>query len=266
VEKVAKAVSRHCILESWLILSSLNVALSGSPLQSNGDQPLCASGRREELPAILDSNDKHHSFPNVLVEILDAVFTEIEVHLGGWFGKKKKLKSLVAELRKELSTLRTKEDEITKKVKSKAETENKGSIGAKAGVPQAQGELGLSSTRKESVEAEYETFDDKIRELNQILPRLKRLIEQFFVLSQKVEVIFVELDDFYQLRRPIQPYVADYVHRLCKDVPLFFKIGTLRHSSGVRHTDGHLLRLARARVTFSRMSAAFAVQMMGFGF
>jgi predicted AAA+ superfamily ATPase len=50
---------------------------------------------------------KHHSFPNVLVEILDAVFTEIEEHLGGWFGKKKRLKSLVAELRNELSTLRT---------------------------------------------------------------------------------------------------------------------------------------------------------------
>lgn len=26
---------------------------------------------------------KHHSFPNVLVEILDNVFTEIEEHLGG---------------------------------------------------------------------------------------------------------------------------------------------------------------------------------------
>jgi hypothetical protein len=35
--------------------------------------------------------------------------------------------------------------------------------------------------------------------------------------------------------------------------------------SGVRHTDGHLLRVDRARVTFSRMSEAFAVQMMGFG-
>jgi hypothetical protein len=31
----------------------------------------------------------------------------------------------------------------------------------------------------------------------------------------------------------MQPYVADYVHRLCKDVPLFFKIGTLRHVSSL---------------------------------
>jgi hypothetical protein len=181
---------------------------------------------------------KHHSFPNVLVEILDTVFTEIEEHLGGWFGKKKRLKSLVTELRKELAALRTKEDELKKNVKSKAEIEKKGSVKGGAKVSHAQGELGFSSTKKESVEAEYHTFDDKIRDLNQILPRLKRMIEQFFVLSQRVEVIFIELDDFYQLRRPIQPYVADYVHRLCKDVPLFFKIGTLRHSSSM-YADRH---------------------------
>jgi uncharacterized protein (TIGR03435 family) len=36
--------------------------------------------------------------------------------------------------------------------------------------------------------------------------------------------------------------------------------------SGIRPTDGHLFRVDRARVTFSRMSAAFAVQMTGFGF
>lgn len=143
------------------------------------------------------------------------------------------MKTLVTELRTELSSLRIKEDELTKKVKSSAETEKKRSINAAAGAPQANLGLDLSSTKKESVQAEYQTFDDKIRDLNQILPRLKRIIEQFFVQSQKVAVIFIELDDFYQLRRPIQPFVADYVHRLCKDVPLFFKIGTLRHSSSL---------------------------------
>src|SRR3954447_16655136 len=37
-------------------------------------------------------------------------------------------------------------------------------------------------------------------------------------------------------------------------------------TSVVRHTDDHLCRAARARVTFWRMSEAFAVQMKGFGF
>ena len=33
---------------------------------------------------------KHHSFPNVLIEILDALFAELQSNLTGWFGKKKK--------------------------------------------------------------------------------------------------------------------------------------------------------------------------------
>ena len=37
-------------------------------------------------------------------------------------------------------------------------------------------------------------------------------------------------------------------------------------ASVVRHTDGHLFSTARARVTFSRMSVALAVQMKGLGF
>src|ERR1035438_6911193 len=42
--------------------------------------------------------------------------------------------------------------------------------------------------------------------------------------------------------------------------------GFLMRASVVRHTDGHLFRTARARVTFCRMSFAFAVQMKGLGF
>jgi hypothetical protein len=42
---------------------------------------------------------------------------------------------------------------------------------------------------------------------------------------------FLQIDDFYHLPRITQPEVMDYIHRLCKDIPLFFKIATLRHSS-----------------------------------
>ncbi len=34
---------------------------------------------------------KQHSFPNVLIEILDQLFRELEKNLTGWFGKKKTL-------------------------------------------------------------------------------------------------------------------------------------------------------------------------------
>ena len=33
------------------------------------------------------------------------------------------------------------------------------------------------------------------------------------------------------LKRTDQAFVVDYIHRLCKDLPLYFKIATLRHAS-----------------------------------
>ena len=42
---------------------------------------------------------KHHSFPNVLIEILDALFAELEKHLTGWFGKKRRSRQLITGIR-----------------------------------------------------------------------------------------------------------------------------------------------------------------------
>src|ERR1035441_1600171 len=58
-KKLQKLRVHTRILVSWLILSSLSLLLRKNPLQSNGDQPLCASVRREELLAILDSNGNY---------------------------------------------------------------------------------------------------------------------------------------------------------------------------------------------------------------
>jgi hypothetical protein len=38
---------------------------------------------------------KKHSFPNVLIEILDALFAELEKQLSGWFGKKRRSREVV---------------------------------------------------------------------------------------------------------------------------------------------------------------------------
>lgn len=49
---------------------------------------------------------KRHSFPNVLIEILDALFGELESHLSGWFGKKRASRELIQNIRKDLQRLR----------------------------------------------------------------------------------------------------------------------------------------------------------------
>ena len=72
---------------------------------------------------------------------------------------------------------------------------------------------------------------NKLDELDKWLPSLKEEIREFFRVSGFVSAIYVQIDDLYQLRQDDQPFVVDYVHRLCKDLPLFFKIATLRHAS-----------------------------------
>lgn len=174
---------------------------------------------------------KQHSFPNVLIEILDRLFEELQSHLSGWFGKKKRSRDLIVEIRTELAKLQERADERDTKVKETASSDdsNKVLFGVSAG--------GLTfgaedvAAQKAAIEQEYERHDSKIHRLNLLLPRLKKQIQEFFELSTEVKTVFLALDDFYHLPRTMQPHVADYIHRLCKDVPLYFKIATLRHAS-----------------------------------
>lgn len=173
---------------------------------------------------------KQHSFPNVLIEILDAIFEEFEKNLHGWFGRKKRSRQLISEIRSDLAALKQSGDEVDRTVKEAASAEV--STKADAGVKDVI-DLGVeaNSARKAAVEQEYRRHDSKIQKLNLLLPRLKKLIREFFEISTDVKSVFLELDDFYHLPRTMQPHVADYVHRLCKDVPLYFKFATLRHAT-----------------------------------
>jgi Cdc6-like AAA superfamily ATPase len=178
---------------------------------------------------------KKHSFPNVLIEILDALFAELEKQLRGWFGKKRRSREVIVEIRKELQGLREKADRRETQIQE-AETVKTGDSGTGEitlgkGPVSIKASENLSEYSKREIERKYTLNQDKIRELDLWLPRLKQQIREFFELSNKVRSVFLQIDDFYHLTRPDQPLVMDYIHRLCKDVPLYFKIATLRHAS-----------------------------------
>ena len=178
---------------------------------------------------------KHHSFPNVLIEILDALFAELEGNLRGWFGRKKQSRELITEIRRDLEKLRLQEDESeTDVVESRVSTEGQstkatGSVGMK-GIGLAA-EAASHRGEGRAVELRYARRTEKLRELHAWLPKLKRQIRDFFGLSKTVKAVFLQLDDFYHLPRSDQPDVMDYLHRLCKDLPLYFKVATLRYST-----------------------------------
>lgn len=178
---------------------------------------------------------KKHSFPNVLVEILDALFSEIERNLRGWFGRKARSKEIVGSIRGKLKTLSREADTTKQNVTEQVSAERGKLSGVSAGVAtehySLKADAGSSSAYKAQLERSYQWHEDKLRELDIWLPELKRRIREFFDLSTKVSAIFVQIDDFYHLNRDDQPFVMDYVHRLCKDLPLYFKVATLRHAS-----------------------------------
>ena len=178
---------------------------------------------------------KHHSFPNVLIEVLEALFAELEGNLSGWFGKKRRSRELIAEIRLDLANLRQQDDESeTDVVESHIATEQEG---AKAGGSIAlkgfrlAGESTRHAGKSTALELRYAQRTAKLGKLQTWLPRLKPQIREFFGLSKTVKAVFLQLDDFYHLARVDQPDVMDYLHRLCKDLPLYFKVATLRHSS-----------------------------------
>lgn len=147
---------------------------------------------------------KQHSFPNVLIEILDRLFGELEKHLPGWFGKKKRSRDLISEIRSELSKLQERADEVDTKVKETASTEDssKGAFGISAGGLTLGAEA--VAAQKAAIEEEYQRHDSKIHKLNLLLPRLKEQIKEFFELSGEVKTVFLALDDFYHLPRTMQ--------------------------------------------------------------
>lgn len=180
---------------------------------------------------------KKHSFPNVLIEILDALFAELEKHLGGWFGRKKRSKALIADIRRNLVRLREEEDLEQREVRETTATESKDGLKAEASIKAGAATLGftedLFDMEKREIETKYTEHADKVRQLDTELPRLKGEIREFFGLSSDVKAVFLQIDDFYHLTRSDQPLVVDYIHRLCKDVPLYFKVATLRHVSAL---------------------------------
>lgn len=185
---------------------------------------------------------KKHSYPNVLIEILDALFGELETHLIGWFGRKRKSRDLIRKIRSDLIKLRKEPDyedrEVREAVADQTADESGFALGAQGSGFSAELSNKFTVQQKRKVEERYQRSRDKILELDQLLPQLKRQIRDFFDASNVVRSVFLQVDDFYHLSRPDQPLVMDYIHRLCKDVPLYFKVATLRHAS-ILYADRH---------------------------
>jgi len=180
------------------------------------------SGRKlndSTKPVYLNCEDfKKHSYPNVLIEILDALFAELEQHLSGWFGRKKKSRELIASIRSQLKRLREKADELEHNIREAETTDAGRQIGGETAMKGGMLTGGIKGRASESwkleTEKTYQLSEHKIQELDNWLPQLKQQIREFFDASTAVKTVFLQVDDFYHLKRSDQPLVMDYLHRL----------------------------------------------------
>ena len=175
------------------------------------------SGRtlRSDLVAVyLNCEDfKRHSFPNVLIEILAALFREIERNLPGWFGKKKRSRQIVRQILEKLEQLQKSADSREENVRTShaEETTSEASVSAGADIDVLSIKAGASElrSRKQQVERSFRIHRQKLEELDRWLPELKESIRDFFELSSSITGIFLQIDDLYHLKRTDQAFVVD---------------------------------------------------------
>ncbi len=192
--------------------------------------------KSEIKPIYLNCEDfKRHSFPNVLIEILTSLFREINRNLSWWFGKKAKSKKIISDVIEKLIELQRSADQHDEEIRKRFSSER--NFGGEANTSgEAYGVSGkifakAEKKTKQEIEQSFKIHQEKLQELDRWLPDLIEKIRDFFDLSSNTKAIIIQIDDLYHLKRTDQAFVVDYIHRLCKDLPLYFKIATLRHAS-----------------------------------
>jgi hypothetical protein len=209
----------------------------GKTLLLHHSSRIISTRSKSKLRAIyLNCEDfKRHSFPNVLIEILSAIFRELDRNFGGWFGKKKKAKQIIVGIVAKLDALQKSADSHDEEVRSKKSGEASRTIDGSAGVDIDKLHLKFGAktegNEKQEIEKSFRVHREKLQELDRWLPELKEGIRSFFNLPRSTDGLLLQIDDLYHLKRTDQAFVVDYIHRLCKDLPLYFKIATLRHAS-----------------------------------
>jgi len=197
---------------------------------------------------------KGHSYPDVLLSVLIATFREFKdwldtaaIHPATKASFWKRLfgtvpsrssfnrhdcaelsQSLEAEIAKLEGQLHGPEQsDLTITTASQGELQASVEASADLAVVPARVSAAGKGTAKRSEEVHEEYREYKIDFLHRHILDYHRVFERMATLSGGDSFLF--LDDLYHIRRPDQPKVLDYFHRIAKDHGLWLKVGTIRH-------------------------------------
>jgi hypothetical protein len=179
---------------------------------------------------------KRLGFPDVLIRILLGVFQRLPKARGRLFGllntpQKKIVGSLINLL----------DDPENADVSQKETRDSEGGIGVKPGA----GMLGVNVKTKRGREVTTTFQSKKLDHLERHLQDYKEALRSS--IKGKWPTVFILVDDFYLIKKDLQPYVVDYLHRLFRGTDAYLKLGTIRHRTQLRVHEGQTIGVELAQ-------------------
>lgn len=173
---------------------------------------------------------KDISFPNIILHVLKSVFSQLSNSLKQpWYkfsfsnySTRKKLLNQIDILKKDLVT------PDSQSFKQKKKGAGGLQLAGKTKAASSEINAGVHSTKEEEIETSYEK--NKLETLKLSINEYKEFFDE---LSNSFDnkPIYLILDDMYFLKKDIQPYFIDYMHRLTKGTNLYIKVATIKHRS-----------------------------------
>lgn len=186
-------------------------------------------GGRAVVPIYVGIDEiKRLGFPDVLIRVLLTVFTGLpgarRTIINFW---KTPLRLVISDLKHLLDQPEAAD------VSTKDSEEASATLGFKgpSTVP-----VGMKATGKRGRETTTQFKSSKLDFLERHLQDYKSVLR--CVLQSKHSKAYILVDDFYLIRRDIQPNVVDYLHRLLRGTEAYLKLATIRHRTTLRRHEG----------------------------
>jgi hypothetical protein len=179
---------------------------------------------------------KRLGFPDVLIRILLGVFQRLPGAKGRIFGLLKTPQSSIVRSLKELLDNPENAD-VSQKDTRAAE----GGVDIKPG----SGTPGVTVKARRGREVTTTFKSKKLDHLERHLQDYKEALRSS--IKGTWHTVFVLVDDFYLIKKDLQPYVVDYLHRLFRGTDAYLKIGTIRHRTQLRVHAGQTIGVELAQ-------------------
>jgi len=173
---------------------------------------------------------KRLGFPDVLIRILLEVFQRLPGAKGRIFGLFKTPQSrIISDLNRLL------DDPEDADVSQKELRGSEGSLDLTSAAGASA--IGLKATHGREVTKTFRS--KKLDHLERHLQSYKSAIRSAII--GKWPTVFILVDDFYLVKKELQPYVVDYLHRIFRGTNAYLKIGTIRHRTQLRVHEGQTI-------------------------